>query len=356
MYDSNSQIPSGYHNGRTIFYVFGRYPAIPYGDNYPVLDLVICHGDFLSADHEYAHQNKSVRVSEKQFSIESLKRRDVVWERYFMKILLTGFEPFAGSQVNPSGLAVQRISSAPPVEVDLKTLVLPVVYYRAAHLVREALDIEQPDIWLGIGQGGVAGVSVESVGLNLNHARIPDNAGNIPWNQVAVPGGPAAYFTTIPSRELVEYLLSEGIPARVSLSAGTFICNHVLFAALQHTAASGLRTSCGFIHVPLLPEQAAAEPGELRPSMSLEYLESALRTAIGWLANYMPSDHQGTGADALKGWGLEHSLRQAKDSFTPTGQALREAAVEFLRQDPEEGANILTGLPPQRGPRRKIRR
>ncbi len=204
-----------------------------------------------------------------------------------MKILLTGFEPFAGSQVNPSELVVRRIAAAPPMEIDLKTLVLPVVYYRAADLLREALDLEHPDLWLGLGQGNVAGLSVETVGLNLNHARIPDNEGNTPHDELAIPDSPAAYFTTIPARELVTYLLAKGVPARVSFSAGTFICNHVLYAALQHTVSSGLSTSCGFIHVPLLPEQAALEPGELRPSMSLDYLESALRTALAWLIDHL---------------------------------------------------------------------
>ncbi|MSQ14900.1 MAG: pyroglutamyl-peptidase I [Dehalococcoidia bacterium] len=190
-----------------------------------------------------------------------------------MKILLTGFEPFGGSQVNPSEQVVRRIAAAPPLDADLRTLVLPVVYYRAADLLREALDLHRPDLWLGIGQGNVAGLSVESVGLNLNHARIPDNQGNAPQDEPAAPGRPAAYFATVPARELVTHLSTKGIPSRLSVSAGTFICNHVLFAALEHTASAGLDTRCGFIHVPLLPEQAALEPGELRPSMSLDYLD-----------------------------------------------------------------------------------
>src|SRR5712691_2465170 len=105
-----------------------------------------------------------------------------------MKILLTGFEPFGGSQVNPSEQAVKRIAAAPPLEIDLRTLVLPVVYYRAADLLREALDLHRPDLWLGIGQGNVTGLSVESVGLNLNHARISDNQGNAPQDEPAAPG------------------------------------------------------------------------------------------------------------------------------------------------------------------------
>ena len=207
-----------------------------------------------------------------------------------MRILLTGFEPFAGSPVNPSQLVVRRIAASPPPGVELVGMVLPVVYYKAADLIRESLHHERPDLWLGIGQGAVSGLSVETVGLNLNHARIPDNEGNSPHGEVARPGDPAAFFTTIPARELVAYLRSQGVPAQVSLSAGSFLCNHELYAALQYTATARLNTRCGFIHVPLLPEQAAAiESPEVRPSMALDYLESALRLAIGWLTDQLAS-------------------------------------------------------------------
>jgi pyroglutamyl-peptidase len=202
-----------------------------------------------------------------------------------MRVLVTGFEPFMGSAVNPSQQVVERLQAAPPPGADFAFAVLPTVYYAASARLRELLDSVQPDLWVGLGQGGGAGLHVEQVGINLNHVRPgrADNAGNSPQDEIAAPESPDARFATLPVRALAEYLRGQGIPAQVSYHAGTFICNHVLFAGLDHAASRGLPLLGGFIHTPLLPEQAAALEGDLRPSMALDYLEYAIRTALGWL-------------------------------------------------------------------------
>jgi pyroglutamyl-peptidase len=204
-----------------------------------------------------------------------------------MRVLVTGFEPFMGSPVNPSQQVVERLQAAPPPGADFAFAILPTVYYDASAQLRELLDRVQPDLWLGLGQGGGAGLHVEHTGINLNHvtAGRTDNAGNSPQDQIAAPESPDAHFATIPVRALATYLRSQRIPAQVSFTAGTFICNHVLFAGLDHAASRGLPMRGGFIHTPLLPEQAAALEGELRPSMALDYLEHAIRTALGWLVD-----------------------------------------------------------------------
>jgi pyroglutamyl-peptidase len=202
-----------------------------------------------------------------------------------VRVLVTGFEPFAGAAVNPSQLVVERLRATPPAGADFAFSILPVVYYEAARRLREELDRWRPDLYIGLGQGAGAGLRVEQVGINLNHVGPDrgDNAGNCPQDEIAIPQSPDTRFATIPVRALVAHLCSSGIPAVVSYSAGTFVCNHVMFAALDYAANKSLPRSCGFIHTPLLPEQAAALAGELRPSMALEYLEHAVRTALIWL-------------------------------------------------------------------------
>ncbi|MCX6024523.1 MAG: hypothetical protein NTZ05_22885, partial [Chloroflexi bacterium] len=151
--------------------------------------------------------------------------------------------------------------------------------------LREVIDQVRPDLWVGLGQGGGAGLHVEQVGTNFNHVTPGrhDNAGNSPQDQISSPESPDARFATLPVRALTAHLRTQGIPAQVSYTAGTFICNHVMFAGLDHAATLGLAMRGGFIHTPLLPEQAAALEGELRPSMALDYLEGAIRTALDWL-------------------------------------------------------------------------
>ena len=143
-----------------------------------------------------------------------------------------------------------------------------------------------PDAVLSIGQaGGRAGISVERVAVNLDDYRIPDNEGNQPVEEPVVFGGPDGYFCTVPVKQVVSTIQAAGIPAQQSLSAGTFVCNHVMYATLHFLAEAYSDTKFGFIHIPYLPEQVTDKPGQ--PSMSLELSAKAIETAIECIAKEM---------------------------------------------------------------------
>ena len=190
------------------------------------------------------------------------------------KLLITGFDPFGGETVNPSWEAVRLL----PEEIGtfrLTKLQIPTVFGRAAETVLAAAEKLQPDVILCIGQaGGRSGVTPEVVAINLREARIPDNAGNRPSDVPVVKDAPAAYFSTAPVRAMVQAINDEGIPAALSYSAGTFVCNDVLYSLLHHY--HGTQTKVGFIHVPFLPEQAK----ENAPAMALEQMAAALTAAV----------------------------------------------------------------------------
>ena len=190
------------------------------------------------------------------------------------KLLITGFDPFGGETVNPSWEAVRLL----PEEIGacrLTRLQIPTVFGRAAETVLAAAEKLQPDVILCIGQaGGRSGITPEVVGINLREARLPDNAGNQPTDVPVVENGPAAYFATVPVRALVKAVNDAGISAALSYSAGTFVCNDVLYSLLHHY--HGTATKVGFVHVPFLPEQAE----ENVPAMPLEQMTAALTAAI----------------------------------------------------------------------------
>lgn len=194
-------------------------------------------------------------------------------------VLLTGFEPFSRSKVNPSAEVVKAIQSDPPPDLDLHTRVLPVAFSEAGGLLRRDIDSFHPEVILMLGLGGGTALRFERVGVNLDD--IPgakDNRGETPEERPIDPEGPAAYFSTLPVRRLVRSLREAGIPAAESLSAGTFLCNHVLYAALRHCALERIDARVGFIHLPPLPETAAAEaePLDDQPMASLT-LETQIR-------------------------------------------------------------------------------
>ena len=193
------------------------------------------------------------------------------------KVLLTGFEPFGNASFNPSSAVVQEIEKKIIDGVDLVTEVLPVEFKRSAEILLEKIKETAPDIVICLGQAeGRDYIGPEQVAINLADARIPDNAGISLHNQVLVAGGPDAYFTTLPIREIVEEIQSQGIPAKVSLSAGAFICNEIFYKAQEHLLDS--KVFSGFIHLPLAPVQAAEFPG--LPTMPLEDQVKAITTAI----------------------------------------------------------------------------
>jgi pyroglutamyl-peptidase len=184
-----------------------------------------------------------------------------------MKALVTGFEPFAGDVLNPAQEALALL----PTHLDrlaISTRILPTEFGRARAVLEDAVLTQMPQIVLGLGlAGGRAALSLERVAINVEDARIPDNAGSQPIDRSIVGDGPAAYFTNLPIKAAVKALREAGLPAMVSNTAGTFVCNHV-FYALMHLAA----TRCpdlrgGFIHLPYLPAHAAHYDGA--PSLAL---------------------------------------------------------------------------------------
>lgn len=199
-----------------------------------------------------------------------------------MKALVTGFEPFGGDRVNPSFEALRLLPKRLGA-IDLETRALPVVYGTALARLREAIAAAEPDIVLSVGlAGGRAELSLERVAINVDDARIPDNGGNQPIDRPVVAGGPAAYFATLPIKAAVAALREAGLPAAVSNSAGTFLCNHV-FYGLMHEAANGAtRFRGGFLHVPYLPSQAARQPG--MPSMALEQIVEGIEIILATAA------------------------------------------------------------------------
>ena len=193
------------------------------------------------------------------------------------KLLITGFDPFGGETINPSWEAVKELPDRIG-DWQITKMEIPTVFGTAADKVIATAEDIHPDAILCIGQaGGRAAVTPEVVAINLQEARITDNVGNQPVNIPVAEGGPAAYFATVPIREMVQTIQSHGIPAALSYSAGAFVCNDVLYRLLHHFDGTG--TQAGFIHVPYLPQQAK----ENQPSLPQEKIVEALTLAISVL-------------------------------------------------------------------------
>ena len=188
------------------------------------------------------------------------------------KLLITGFEPFGGESINPSWEAVCRL----PSEIGgytLTKLLLPVVFGAAAEkTIKEATELH-PNIVLCIGQaGGRNAITPEMIGINLRHASIPDNDGQQPLDEPILPQGDCAFFSTLPVRSTSEKIQAEGIPSRVSYSAGAYVCNDLLYTLLAHF--HGSETKVGFLHIPYSTEQ------NKEPSMDLNNIVKGLTVAI----------------------------------------------------------------------------
>lgn len=190
------------------------------------------------------------------------------------RLLITGFDPFGGATVNPAWQAV-RLLPERIGDFEVHKLGIPTVFGKGAALAAEAAEAIRPHVILCIGQaGGRDAVTPERIAVNIRDARIADNEGNQPQGEFCVPGGPAAYFSTVPVAEMAQAIRDAGIPGTVSNSAGAFVCNDTLYCLLHRYA--GTDTKVGFIHVPYAPEQ-----GE--PSMAVERTAKALEAAISAL-------------------------------------------------------------------------
>ena len=204
------------------------------------------------------------------------------WPGYagnMIKILLTGFEPFGGDAINPSLCAVEALALAPPDGTQLATAILPVAHGTLDAALDIAIARARPDVVLACGLAGSrAELSVERVAINIDDARIPYNDGAQPVDQPVVPGGPAAYFATVPIKAMVHAMRAAGVPAAISQTAGTFGCNHVFYRACHQAAIRHHGMRVGFIHMPALPDMVATRPGQ--PSMSLATIIAGLTAAI----------------------------------------------------------------------------
>ena len=207
-------------------------------------------------------------------------------------VLITGFEPFDGEAVNPSWEVVSRLDNAIIGGCRVVARQLPCVFGEALIELNAAIDSLSPTLVLSVGQaGGRTDISVERVAINVDDARIPDNRGNQPVDTPIVRNGPAAWFSSLPIKAIVSTLRDAGIPASVSQTAGTFVCNHVMYGLL-HKLSGIPEAKGGFIHIPYLPQQAAAHPGA--PSMAAETVRQGLELAIA-TALQVENDIQVTG-------------------------------------------------------------
>lgn len=195
-----------------------------------------------------------------------------------MKILVSGFDPFGGEKINPAIESVKllpdEIKGAKIIKVEI-----PTVARKSLKKLEEVIEIEKPDVVINVGQaGGRTDISVERVGINMDDFRIKDNEGNQPIDEKIAEGGPDAYLVTIPIKAMVQKMIENKIPASVSNTAGTFVCNHVCYgmAHLASTKYPNMRT--GFVHIPFLPEQVVDKRN--MPSMPLEMIAKGLEYAI----------------------------------------------------------------------------
>ena len=189
-------------------------------------------------------------------------------------LLISGFDPFGGESVNPSWEAVKLLPDTIG-EYRLHKIQIPTVFGKGAGQLLEAAEKIHPDAVISVGMaGGRSAVTPERVAINVRSARISDNEGNQPREDPVVPGGPDAYFATVPVVKMAEAIEQAGIPGAVSNSAGTFVCNDVMYTVLNHFAGTGVRA--GFIHVPRLPEQGT-------PCLSMEQTLKGLTAALSVL-------------------------------------------------------------------------
>ena len=187
------------------------------------------------------------------------------------KLLITGFDPFGGASINPAWEAVKLLPEK-IADFEVHKLEIPTVFGLAAETVIAKAEEVQPDVILCIGQaGGRAAVTPERIAVNIRDARITDNAGNQPIGEFIAPDGPAAYFATVPVKEMAAAICAADLPGTVSNSAGAFVCNDTLYSLLHRYADTNVKI--GFIHVPYLPEQGT-------PSLPLEKTAAALQAAI----------------------------------------------------------------------------
>ena len=195
-----------------------------------------------------------------------------------MKILVTGFDPFGGEPINPAIESVKRLPDNIEGEEIIK-LEIPTVRKKSLEKIEKAINEHNPDVILSIGQaGGRFDISIERIGINLDDFRIPDNEGNQIIDEPIFPDGENSYFVKLPVKAMVQNVQKNNIPASVSYTAGTFVCNHVLYGVLYLIEKKYKGKKSGFIHIPFLPQQVVDKRNT--PSMELNTIVKGLTAAI----------------------------------------------------------------------------
>ncbi|CAH1543051.1 Pyrrolidone-carboxylate peptidase [Vibrio harveyi] len=188
------------------------------------------------------------------------------------KVLITGFEPFGGESINPALEAVKRLNGRKLDGGEVVMCQVPVTRYESIEAVIESIELHQPDIVITVGQAaGRTAITPERVAINVDDFRIPDNSGHQPIDEPVIPGGPDAYFTTLPIKAITRALQQENIPCQVSNTAGTFVCNHLFYGVQHYLRDKSVRH--GFVHIPLLPEQDSSGN---QPTMLLDVIVEGL--------------------------------------------------------------------------------
>ena len=195
-----------------------------------------------------------------------------------MKVLITGFDPFGGESINPALEAVKMIPENIEGAQVIK-LEIPTVFRKSLEKIEEKIEEINPDVVISIGQaGGRFGVTPERVAINIDDARIEDNEGNQPIDISIYEDGESAYFSNLPIKAMVKEMVDNGIPASVSNTAGTFVCNHVMYGVLYLVKKKYKNIRAGFIHVPYIPAQVVNKPNT--PSMSINDIAKGLELSI----------------------------------------------------------------------------
>ena len=205
-----------------------------------------------------------------------------------MKILVTGFDPFGGESMNPAIEAVKLLPDT-IAGAEIVKLEIPTVFHKSAQVVREKMQEIQPDVVLNIGQaGGRTGLTPERVAINQDDARIEDNDGNQPIDAPIQEDGQPAYFSKLPIKAMVEAIHQAGLPASVSNSAGTFVCNHIMYQTLYLVDKEFPQAKAGFMHIPFMTEQVVDKP--TMASMSLTDIAKGIEAAITAIVEYKDKD------------------------------------------------------------------
>ena len=215
-----------------------------------------------------------------------------------MKVLITGFDKFGGESINPSSLCV---NSLPDVidNIEIKKITLPTVFKDSSQVLEENIDSFSPNIVICVGQaGGRSKITPERIAINIDDARIPDNTGNSPIDEAIRKDGENAYFSTLPIKAIVDELNKNNIPSAISNTAGTFVCNHIMYEALYLSSKKYPNIKAGFIHIPYIEEQVKDKPN--MSFMKKEEIIQALKIIIKTSVNYFDKE------DTKITGGLEH--------------------------------------------------